>query len=256
MSKEIEFTPGNFVDESVKAFEKFAVKSSSTILFKCFVTYYAEHCSKKVQGIGSASTVRHAREYFSDEAFNFFEHYIVKLAKVMQEKPNDYLGQIYQRLNANNRNLGQIFTPFHISYMMAKMTTIYDGSKLTNGKVQEVLDPCCGAGSLLLGAGVSLLDQGVNVLDFVLIGQDIDEFCAAMCYLQLTALGVAGVVKVGNSLTDEVTRIYYTPVAAVQKIALANTKVKEGTADKDDLMISDVISQMAPLILLKELIAQ
>ena len=34
---------------------------------------------------------------------------------------------------------------------------------------------------------------------------DIDELVALMCYLQISLLGVAGYVKVGNSLTEPIT---------------------------------------------------
>lgn len=45
--------------------------------------------------------------------------------------------------------------------------------------------------------------------DFVnhllVVAQDIDETVALMCYIQLSLLGVAGYVKVGNSLTEPMT---------------------------------------------------
>lgn len=37
------------------------------------------------------------------------------------------------------------------------------------------------------------------------VTQDIDETVALMCYIQLSLLGVAGYVKVGNSLTEPMT---------------------------------------------------
>ena len=39
----------------------------------------------------------------------------------------------------------------------------------------------------------------------LVVAQDIDETVALMCYIQLSLLGVAGYVKVGNSLTEPMT---------------------------------------------------
>ena len=36
-------------------------------------------------------------------------------------------------------------------------------------------------------------------------GQDIDETVALMCYIQLSLLGVAAYIKVGNALTEPMT---------------------------------------------------
>lgn len=53
---------------------------------------------------------------------------------------------------------------------------------------------------------------------FFLVGQDIDEIAALMCYIQLSLLGVAACIKVGNSLTDPMTgndsmdNYWFTPI--------------------------------------------
>ena len=39
----------------------------------------------------------------------------------------------------------------------------------------------------------------------LVVAQDIDECVALMCYIQLSLLGVAGYVKVGDSLTEPMT---------------------------------------------------
>ena len=71
-------------------------------------------------------------------------------------------------------------------------------------------DPCCGAGATLI-AGIhaarkQLEKANLNYQNHLLIiAQDIDETVALMCYIQLSLLGVAGYVKVGNSLTEPMT---------------------------------------------------
>lgn len=46
---------------------------------------------------------------------------------------------------------------------------------------------------------------GLNYQNHILIvGQDIEEVVALMCYLQISMLGVAGYIKVGNTLTNPI----------------------------------------------------
>ena len=52
----------------------------------------------------------------------------------------------------------------------------------------------------------------------LVVGQDIDETVALMCYIQISLLGLAGYIKVGNSITDPITtdhdksKYLYTPM--------------------------------------------
>ena len=50
----------------------------------------------------------------------------------------------------------------------------------------------------------------------LVVGQDIDETVALMCYIQISLLGVAGYIKVGNSITDPMdddkSKYWYTPM--------------------------------------------
>lgn len=70
--------------------------------------------------------------------------------------------------------------------------------------------PRCGAGATLI-AGIhaarkQLEKANLNHQNHLLVvAQDIDETVALMCYIQLSLLGVAGYVKVGNSLTEPMT---------------------------------------------------
>ena len=84
-------------------------------------------------------------------------------------------------------------------------------------------DPACGAGATLIAsANVSkniLQKVGKNFQNYGLFtGQDIDMTVGLMCYLQLSLLGCAGYVKIGNTLTDpmrdndDITKYWFTPM--------------------------------------------
>lgn len=102
-----------------------------------------------------------------------------------------------------------------------------------NGYI-SVNDPCCGAGATLIAAihaaRKRLEKANINYQNHVLVAaQDIDMTVALMCYIQLSLLGVAGYVKIGNSITDPITDkdsyenywftpMYFSPVWTMRRL--------------------------------------
>lgn len=83
-------------------------------------------------------------------------------------------------------------------------------SRYSNRTVIRVADQCCGAGALLIAFANEAADQtkdsNYNWQNHILFcAQDIDMITGLMCYIQLSLLGCAGFVKIGNSLTDPMT---------------------------------------------------
>ena len=129
----------------------------------------------------------------------------------LEENPEqDFLGSIFMTLNLGDEHNGQIFTPYHVCELMAEMTMDDTVKKVEQDGYISINDPCCGAGATLI-AGIhtarkQLEKANLNYQNHLLIvAQDIDETVALMCYIQLSLLGVAGYVKVGNSLTEPMT---------------------------------------------------
>lgn len=144
------------------------------------------------------------------------------LVQELEENPKqDLLGSIYMMANISNKNTGQFFTPYDVCELMAKIS--FDRKNL--GKIvhkngyASVNDCACGGGATLIAAVNECKDmfKKYNYQNHVyFIGQDIDITCAQMCYIQLSLLGVAGYVVIGNTLTEPVitdlNRVYFTPV--------------------------------------------
>ena len=137
----------------------------------------------------------------------------------------DFLGELYMRLNLGNHWKGQFFTPYHVSRLMTEMLIENPLDELESKGFISVCDPTCGAGSMLIAAANSFrskLDNWQNLVLFV--GQDIDRIVGLMCYMQLSLLGCAGYVRIGDSLLNpltgselfpeesEGTELWYTPV--------------------------------------------
>lgn len=129
----------------------------------------------------------------------------------LEENPEqDFLGSIFMSLNLGNQHNGQFFTPYHVCELMAEVTMHDSVTRIEEDGYITINDPCCGAGATLI-AGVHaarkrLEKVGYNYQNHILVvAQDIDQTVALMCYIQLSLLGVAGYIKVGNSLTDPIT---------------------------------------------------
>ena len=139
----------------------------------------------------------------------------------------DFLGELFMNLDLGNNLGGQFFTPYNICQMMARITI--DGEK---DKMQASIDKqgwcscmdcACGAGATLIAAAEASVEHGINYpFQMMFAAQEIDSTTALMCYIQLSLLGCAGYVVIGDSLCDPMTghvlfgenseRCWYTPM--------------------------------------------
>lgn len=115
----------------------------------------------------------------------------------------DFLGKMYMDLNLGNHWKGQFFTPYNICKLMSQITVGDVDSHIEEKGYISICDPACGAGATLIAAANTLKGSKYNFQNHVLfVGQDIDRVAAQMCYIQLSLLGCAGYICVGDTLTD------------------------------------------------------
>lgn len=129
---------------------------------------------------------------------------------------NDYLGELFMKCNQGNSNVGQFFTPYHVSKLMAKLS-ITD-STLAQNEILTINDCCSGSGGLLLAAlDVLKNDYGVNyAMNCFIDAGDIDIRCVHMTYLQLSLAGVPAIVKHQDSLSRQLWSVWKTPAFIFQ----------------------------------------
>lgn len=131
---------------------------------------------------------------------------LLALAVVAYEsKIGDFLGECYHELGIENKNAGQFFTPYDVSYLMAKITMQKDKVKqdLEEQGYITIGDEACGAGCTLLAGLAVLKENGINYQKHVLFfARDIDDNCAAMCYVQLALLGAPAIVITGDTICN------------------------------------------------------
>lgn len=196
---------------------------------------WSDFCYMAAAAISNAVDKRHAeareerylqiiRSYSKDEQ-QAFPQLIALTVETLERKPfQDFLGGQYMALGIGNKNAGQFFTPFDVCRVMAE-TAIPEtvGETIREKGYISVNDCACGAGATLIAAAEVLHNRGIDYQrNALFVGQDLDETVAMMCYVQMSLLGIAGYVHVGNTLTepqtgsvlfgDEDANTWYTPM--------------------------------------------
>lgn len=118
----------------------------------------------------------------------------------------DFLGKMYMSLDLANHWKGQFFTPYNVCKMMSEVTCGNIDSHIEKQGYISICDPACGAGATLIAAANSMKNGKYNFQNHVLfVGQDIDRVTGMMCYIQLSLLGCAGYICIGNTITNPLT---------------------------------------------------
>jgi len=141
--------------------------------------------------------------YNKEEQNTFIEMFRVVIEALADNPKQDFLGSLYHRLNLQQHQKGQFFTPYHIAEFMSEVNFAGDdlSDDLTEKGYISVSDPACGAGVMLIAFANSCVQHKLNYQQRVLfIAQDIDQTAVLMCYIQLSLLGCNAVVIRGDSL--------------------------------------------------------
>ena len=197
---------------------------------------------------------RTAGKYEQDEINNMGSLLGLVTLALEEDPEQDFLGEMYMQLELGSHWHGQFFTPYNVSQMMAKISvdrnTLLDKLEYSTAKFT---DCACGGGAMLIAAAnavkKALVDTGYNWQDKCLfVGQDLDGIAAKMCYIQLSLLGCAGFVKIGDTLRypvaagDDPADYWFTPIffsdvwvmrrkfRAMDRIL--NSEIQRGAADE------------------------
>ena len=143
--------------------------------------------------------------------------------KALEYNPDqDFLGGLYVELGLDDNNT---VTPYPICREMAGiMANATDLAELIKKEgYYSMLDPFCGSGGILIAsvneAKRRLKESGMNWRNHVLVAaQDISQTAALMSYIQLSILGAASYLKVGDTFTefmgqnDTIENYWFTPM--------------------------------------------
>lgn len=168
------------------------------------------------------------------------------LMALNDNQEQDFLGKMFMDLGLSNHSNGQFFTPYHVCELMAELTMDDAVEKIEKQGYISINDPCCGAGATLIAGAHAIrkrLEKCEHPLNYqnhiLMVGQDVDETVALMCYIQLSLLGLAGFIKIGNSITNPMspddssenywyTPMYFSDIWNTRRVIKSVTKLLEG----------------------------
>lgn len=145
---------------------------------------------------------------YSEKEMNVIAEILTKITMLYEDNPDqDVLGDIYMALGLGSSELGQFFTPYNVCKMMAKITV--DSKELLEEEIEKsggyvsVNEPACGAGATIIALLNCYREMGINYqTDVFVMAQDLSYIAALMCYVQLSLLGCAAVIVVGDTICN------------------------------------------------------
>lgn len=220
--------PSEARNEFARVFKELTRDHRAWDVWKDFITMYACAISNTVDKSHfderEAMYMRCIEKYKKGEQALFPELIAYLVAAIDENQDQDFLGSIFMELGLGSTSKGQFFTPYDICKAMAGVTLGDDlVDRIEEKGVISINDSSCGAGATLIAAiqeaKRKLEGTGYNYQErLMIIGQDVDEIVALMCYIQISLLGMPGFVKVDNTLTnpicggDSKENYWYTPI--------------------------------------------
>jgi hypothetical protein len=124
----------------------------------------------------------------------------------------DFLGQVVVELELANAHMGQFFTPYDVSRMMAEMTMQDAGQVIAERGFVTVHEPASGAGGMIVAAADVLERKGFDIARQLYVDAiDISPMCFRMTYLQTALRGVPATIRRGNTLSLKMSDQAVTP---------------------------------------------
>lgn len=157
-------------------------------------------------------------QYTKDEA-NRFPVMLAELVNGLEEGMADILGQVYMELNLGNKDRGQVFTPYPICQMSAKM--IFDkphiDSIIADKGYATLEEPASGSGAMVIAFAEAMKEAGINYQKHLHVtATDVDIKAVCMTYVQLSLLHIPAMVIHGNTLSLEKWSLWYTPAHIIE----------------------------------------
>ena len=150
---------------------------------------------------------------YSKEESESLAHMLACITLSLEENNNDALGEIYMSDKVASRGRWDsdvCFTPYHLSYMIAKMT--FSDFKMPERGWFTVCEPASGTGGMVIAAAAVLREQGINYQQTMHVhAVDVRAELAYMTYIQLSLLHIPAVVIHGNTLSLEEWSVWRTP---------------------------------------------
>ncbi len=151
------------------------------------------------------------KSYAREQAVKFSK-LLAFLVEGLEQKYQDFLGQIFMELGFGNARKGQFFTPYSVSKLMAEIN-VGNVENIADRELITLSEPCSGSGGIIIAFAESLKEKDYNYQNKLFVEAiDIDEMCFMMTYIQLSLYGIPARVMLGDTLAYKFGQIIYTPM--------------------------------------------
>lgn len=124
----------------------------------------------------------------------------------------DFLGLVAAEIGMLDARMGQFFTPYDISRMIAEITFHDAGRIIAEKGYVTVSEPAAGAAGMLIAVADVLEAKGHDISRRLWVDAvELSRSTAHMAFIQMSLRGIPGVVRHGNSLSLEVWSTDLTP---------------------------------------------
>lgn len=149
--------------------------------------------------------------YSQDEVSVIMQIFALITDMLIEDPFRDLLGELYMQLNMGSDALGQFFTPYSVACLNAQV-----GSDVE--EIQEIInkngyitvsEPACGGGANVIAFCEMMYKNNINYqTSCVIVCQELSRITALMCYVVLSLIGCAAVIKVGDTIANPYTNYY------------------------------------------------
>lgn len=191
-------------------------------------------------------------QYNKDEA-NRFPIMLAELANGLEAGMTDVLGQVYMEMELGNKDRGQVFTPYEVCKMSARM--IFDKPYIEWVIVNKdgyiaLEEPAVGSGAMVIAFAEVMKEAGINYQKHLHVtATDVDIKAACMTYVQFSLLHIPAIIIHGNTLSLEEWSRWYTPAHILNGWSMRlRSRENRSNAKSEEIESVEIIKPKKPSI--------
>ena len=145
---------------------------------------------------------------YPESQHRFFSDMMGMLTLALEDHYTDFLGEIFMDMKMGSSATGQFFIPFHVSELNAEMSLNVDELK-NSEEIIYMNEPACGGGCAIIAVAKVLRENNIDFQKRLrVVAQDLDWRSVYMTYLQISLIGINGIVVQGDTLGEPYTKGY------------------------------------------------
>ena len=151
---------------------------------------------------------------YTKEEANKFPIMLAELVTGLEAGMEDVLGQVYMEMELGNKDRGQVFTPYSLCQVSARM--VFDKphveSLIADKGYITMQEPAVGGGAMVIAFAETMHEAGINYQQHLHVtSMDVDIKAVCMAYVQFSLLHIPAIVIHGNTISQEEWSRWYTP---------------------------------------------